>query len=248
MPSYPEIFRISRALQSANAELSIFSRELGETVSIAYPINRVTGDRILARQLKDWIIRRRVTWECFCALVTEQRTPPLWLFLEARETAVLESRYTHILTRVYHNHHQLMDLHSLVVRVHHDRVAAMPDGHAELFPYFKDYCGTPTSSALVHSRRGGAVRTPRQFSAVRNISLQHRRPSTTLRLRSVADDAHIELASPTSSMEQDVLHSLAEGRGITSYEHIGLLELCGNCQQMFAASALRVHILTCQKD
>ncbi|KAG2028621.1 hypothetical protein BDR03DRAFT_988318 [Suillus americanus] len=37
-----------------------------------------------------------------------------------------------------------------------------------------------------------------------------------------------------SSMEQDVLHSLAEGRGITSYEHIGLLELCRNCQQTFA--------------
>ncbi|KAG1887407.1 uncharacterized protein F5891DRAFT_1176672, partial [Suillus fuscotomentosus] len=263
MPTYPEIFRVSRALQCANTELSIFSRELGETVSIAYPINRVTGDRIVARQLKDWVLRRKVIWECFCALVTEQRTPVRFEtnhwghsmaychqypshcgfslnLSEARETALLESRYTHVLTRVYHNHHQLMDLHGLVVRVHHDRVAATPNGHAELFPYFEDYCGTPTSSALIQPRRGGAVRTRRQFSAARNISLQHQihRPSAPLRFPSVADDTHIELASPTSSTEQGVLHSLAEGRGITSYEHIGLLELCGNCQRMFAASAL----------
>ncbi|KAG1853807.1 hypothetical protein C8R48DRAFT_776964 [Suillus tomentosus] len=227
MPTYPEIFRVSRALQCANTELSIFSRELGETVSIAYPINRVTGDRIVARQLKDWVLRRKVIWECFCALVTEQRTPVHFEtnhwghsmaychqspshcgfslnLSEARETALLESRYTHVLTRVYHNHHQLMDLHGLVLRVHHNRVAATPNGHAELFPYFEDYCGTPTSSALIQPRRGGAVRTRRQFSAAHNISLQHQihRPSAPLRLPSVADDTHIELASPTSSTEQ----------------------------------------------
>ncbi|KAG2127175.1 uncharacterized protein EDB93DRAFT_1109386 [Suillus bovinus] len=208
MKTYPENFRVSRALQCANTELSIFSHELGEMVSIAYPINRVTRDRILARQLKDWVLRRRVIWECFCALVMEQCTPICVIW------------------------------------------CSTPNGHVELFPYFEDYCGTPTNSALVQPQRGGAVRTRRQFSATHKILLQHqiRRPSITLRLPSVADDTHIELASPTSLKEQDVLHSLAEGRGITPYEHIGLLELCGNCQQMFAASALRAHILTCSKD
>ncbi|KAG1786274.1 uncharacterized protein HD556DRAFT_1313621 [Suillus plorans] len=53
-----------------------------------------------------------------------------------------------------------------------------------------------------------------------------------------------ELAS-LSMTEQGILHPLAEGRGVTWYDGIGLLESCGSCQRVFAASALWTHILTC---
>lgn len=55
----------------------------------------------------------------------------------------------------------------LVLRVHRDRAAAMPSGHAELFPYFEGYCSTP-SSGLVSPRQGGIMHNApahrRQFS------------------------------------------------------------------------------------
>lgn len=69
---------------------------------------------------------------------------------------------------VYINHPQLTDLRELVLRVHRDRVAASPNGHTQVFPYFEGYCGTP-SSALMYSREGGAVR---------NISIRRRRRVT----------------------------------------------------------------------
>ncbi|KAG2031250.1 hypothetical protein BDR03DRAFT_972997 [Suillus americanus] len=39
-----------------------------------------------------------------------------------------------------------------------------------------------------------------------------------------------ELAS-LSMIEQEILHSLTEGRGITQYDGNGLLESCRSCQQ-----------------
>jgi hypothetical protein len=48
--------------------------------------------------------------------------------------------------------------------------------------------------------------------------------------------------------EQEILHSLAEGRVITQYDSMGLLELCGSCQWMFAVSALRAHIPICSES
>ncbi|KAG2137942.1 hypothetical protein DEU56DRAFT_912581 [Suillus clintonianus] len=278
MPTYPEIFYLPRALQRASTELTIFSRELSETVVIAYPVNRATGERIVSHNLKDWTRRRSVVWECFCGLLSEHRTPVRFEtnrhghamaychqspsecgfslnLSEARETALHESVYTDVLTRVYLDHPQLMNLRDLVLRVHRDRLAATPSGHAELFPYFEGYCGTP-SSALALSQQGGAVRNissyRRRVSAAnmrqqRITHFVHRRSAP---LTSAPVDApHIadELAS-LSLTEQEVLHSLADGKGITKYEHIGLLELCGGCQRMFAASALRAHILTCSQN
>ncbi|KAG1750913.1 hypothetical protein EDB19DRAFT_1825133 [Suillus lakei] len=120
----------------------------------------------------------------------------------------------------------------------------MPNRHAELSPYFEGYCGTP-SSALVLSQQGGTVHNiPSyccQVSAV-NMHQQHithyvhRQPTP---LASAAVDVHVanELAS-LSLTEHEVLCSLADGKGIMKYEHVGLLELCGGCQRMFAASAL----------
>jgi hypothetical protein len=164
---------------------------------------------------------------------------------------------------VYLNHSQHVDLRDLVLRVHHDRLAAMPGGRAELFPYFEGYCGSP-NSALALSQQRGAVRNvasyhrrvsgkPFKISIVVNTSansivaanLSQQRITRYLRRRPapLVD----ELAS-LSLTEQRVLNSLVDGKGITEYEHIGLLEFCGGCQRMFAASALRAHILTCSQN
>lgn len=122
------------------------------------PVFKVTGERIVAHNLKEWLPCRGVMCECFCTLVTEQRTP-VWFettprkhavatchcypsqcgfsfrlslslsiyyiltytiavnLSEARETALLESTYTHILTRVYLNHPQLMDLRQFISKI-----------------------------------------------------------------------------------------------------------------------------------
>ncbi|KAJ8579386.1 hypothetical protein M405DRAFT_754566 [Rhizopogon salebrosus TDB-379] len=68
-------------------------------------------------------------------------------------------------------------------------------------------------------------------------------------------DAHVNSDTPhacrlvgLSMTEQDTLHTLAEGKGITKYEYTGLLEVCGSCQRMFVATALRAHIVTCSKS
>ncbi|KAG1830060.1 hypothetical protein F4604DRAFT_1947301 [Suillus subluteus] len=196
MPAYPEIFQVVRALQHASTELTIFSRELGETVTIAYPVNRATGERIISHNLKDWTRRRNIAWECFCGLLTEHCTPVRFdtnrhghamaychqspsecgfslNISEARETALYESVYTDVLTRVYLNHPRLVNLRDLVLRVHRDRLTAMPSEHAQLFPYFEGYCGTPIS-ALAPSQRGGAVC---------NIASYRRRPISALNMR-----------------------------------------------------------------
>ncbi|KAG0697372.1 hypothetical protein DFH29DRAFT_156931 [Suillus ampliporus] len=142
-----------------------------------------------------------------------------------------------------------------VLRVHRDRLAATPSGHAELFPYFEGYCGTP-SSALALSQQSGAVRNVRSYRRrVSAANMRQQRITHYVRRQSgplasaAAVDAHVadELASLTLT-EQEILHLLADGKGITKYEHIGLLELCGGCQRMFAASALRAHILTCSQN
>ncbi|KAG2067117.1 hypothetical protein BDR04DRAFT_885315 [Suillus decipiens] len=51
-----------------------------------------------------------------------------------------------------------------------------------------------------------------------------------------------------SITEQGILHSLAKGRVITQYDGTWLLESCGSCQRVSAASALRAHILTCSES
>ncbi|KAG1813427.1 hypothetical protein DFJ58DRAFT_835030 [Suillus subalutaceus] len=237
MPAYPEIFQVVCVLQRASTELTIFSHELGEIVTIAYPHG-----------------------SAFCGLLTEHCTPVRFdtnhhghamaychqspsecgfslNISKARETALYESVYTDVLTRVYLNHPRLVNLRDLVLRVHRDRLTAMPSEHAQLFPYFEGYCGTPISG-LAPSQRGGAVR---------NIASYHCRPISALNMRQQRITHYIrrqpvppvdELAS-LSLTEQNALRSLADGKGITEYEHIGLLELCGGCQKMFTASALR---------
>lgn len=42
--------------------------------------------------------------------------------------------------RSAHLNRPQMELRELVLRVHRGRVAATPNGHAELFPYFEGYC------------------------------------------------------------------------------------------------------------
>ncbi|KAG0693277.1 hypothetical protein DFH29DRAFT_881565 [Suillus ampliporus] len=167
---------------------------------------------------------------------------------EARETALLESVYTHTLTRVYLRHPQLMELRELVLRVHCDRVAAIPNGHAVLFPYFEGYCGTP-SSGLVQSQQSGVMRNApphRRFSAM-HIPMRQKRVRRPSASSHIASRSHVDEVASLSMTEQEILQSLVEGKGITKYEHIGLLKVCGSCQQTFAASALRAHIVTCSE-
>lgn len=80
-----------------------------------------------------------------------------------------------------------------------------------------------------------------------SLHRQHvRHPSVSL--PPAAADANIEELASLSTMEQEILQSLVEGRGITKYEHIRLLEVCESCQQTFAASALQAHIITCSES
>jgi hypothetical protein len=82
-------------------------------------------------------------------------------------------------------------------------------------------------------------------------------PLMQQQLRCTSADIHItsgstsiltdELAS-LSMTEQEILHSLVEGRGITQYDSMGLLESCGSCQQTFAVSALWAHIPICSES
>ncbi|KAG1847614.1 hypothetical protein F4604DRAFT_1959827 [Suillus subluteus] len=160
------------------------------------PHNTPCWERIISHNLKDWMRRRNIAWECFCGLLTEHCTPARFdtnrhghamaychqspsecgfslNISEARETALYESVYTDVLTRVYLNHPRLVDLRDLVLRVHRDRLTAIPSEHAQLFPFFEGYCGTPIS-ALAPSQRGGAVR---------NIASYRRRPISALNMR-----------------------------------------------------------------
>jgi hypothetical protein len=165
---------------------------------------------------------------------------------------------------VYLNNPQHVNLRDLVLRVHHDRLAAMPGEHAALFPYFEGYCGSPVSAFALSQQRGavhnvvGSYRRrvsgkPMQISIIIDTSANSivaanlRQPRITHYLRRQPAPLIDELAS-LSLTEQQVLHSLVDGKGITQYEHIGLLEFCGGCQRMFAASALRAHILTCSQN
>ncbi|KAG1886298.1 hypothetical protein F4604DRAFT_1675932 [Suillus subluteus] len=58
-----------------------------------------------------------------------------------------------------------------------------------------------------------------------------------------------ELAS-LSLTEQEILHLLAKGRGITQHDGIGVLESWGSCRLMFtlAASTLQAHIPVCSES
>jgi hypothetical protein len=38
-------------------------------------MGRYTAERILPSGLKAWCMRRNIVWECFCALVTDERVP-----------------------------------------------------------------------------------------------------------------------------------------------------------------------------
>ncbi|KAG2132231.1 hypothetical protein BD769DRAFT_1386509 [Suillus cothurnatus] len=204
MPTYPEMFHVVRALQCASTELTIFSCELGETVTIAYPVNWATA------------------WECFCGLLTEYCTP------------------VHFETNC-HGHamaycHQSPSICGF---------SSTPSGHTDLFPYFEGYCGTP-SSALTLSQQGGTVCNVAYYHhQVPAVNMCQQRITPYLRRQPAPLVNEVTSLSPT---EQKVLRSLADGNGITKYEHIGLLELCGGCQRMFAASALRTHILTCPQS
>jgi len=159
--------------------------------------------------------------------------------------------------------HTLTSDTELVLRVRRDRVAATPNGHAELFPYFEGYCGIP-SSALMYSQRGGAVRnisiSRRRRVTGNSILLQYLNtvninpttaahvPLVRRQIRRPSADILVDELTSLSMTEQEILHSLAEGRGITQYDGIGLLESCGSCQWMFAASALWAHIPTCSES
>ncbi|KAG2031313.1 hypothetical protein BDR03DRAFT_972916 [Suillus americanus] len=75
---------------------------------------------------------------------------------------------------------------------------------------------------------------------VRNVSIRRRRRR---RRRRRVTAAHVP-APLVPRTEQEILHSLAEGRGITQYDGIGLLKSYRSCSlsTMFTASALRAHI------
>ncbi|KAG2756765.1 hypothetical protein P692DRAFT_20714881, partial [Suillus brevipes Sb2] len=180
---------------------------------------------------------------------------------EPRETALYESVYADVLTQVcsatcspfkliffvYLNNPQHVNLHDLVLRVHHDRLAAMPSEHAALFPYFEGYCGSPISAFALSQQQRGAVHNVVGSHCHRVLAANLRQPRITHYLCRQPAPLIDELTS-LSLTEQQVLHSLVDGKGITEYEHIGLLEFCRGCQRMFAASALRAHILTCSQN
>ncbi|KAG0697537.1 hypothetical protein DFH29DRAFT_878645 [Suillus ampliporus] len=110
----------------------------------------------------------------------------------------------------------------------------MPNGHAVLFPYFEGYYGTP-SSGLVQSQQGGVMRNALpycQFSDTTTIAMHIplcqkcvHCPSASLH---IASSLHVDEVASLLMMEQDILQSLVEGKGIMKYEHIRLLEVCGN--------------------
>ncbi|KAG1852426.1 hypothetical protein DFJ58DRAFT_841863 [Suillus subalutaceus] len=96
-----------------------------------------------------------------------------------------------------------------------------------------------TNSAVEHPQRGGAVRNvsicrrPRVTSD--SIPSAHRPAPLVRQLRRTSADVHVASGSTSiladelaglSMTEQEVLHSLAEGGGITQYDGIGLLESC----------------------
>ncbi|KAG1852725.1 hypothetical protein F4604DRAFT_1686570 [Suillus subluteus] len=189
MPAYSEIF----------SELTIFSHELGETVTIAYPVNRATGERIISHNLKDWTQRRNIAWECFCGLLTEHCTPVRFnTNRHGHAMAYCHQSPSECGFSLYLNHPWLVNLRDLVLE------------HAQLFPYFEGYCGTPIS-ALAPSQRGGTVR---------NIASYRRRPISALNMRQQRITHYIrrqpappvdELAS-LSLTEQNTLRSLADGK------------------------------------
>jgi hypothetical protein len=77
---------------------------------------------------------------------------------------------------------------------------------------------------------------------------QLRRTSADIHITSGSTSILADKLASLSVTEQEILHSLAEGRGITQYDGMGLLESCGSCQRMFAASALRAHIPICSES
>ncbi|KIJ11660.1 hypothetical protein PAXINDRAFT_157251 [Paxillus involutus ATCC 200175] len=61
--------------QNASTELVVFSREANQPVSIAYPLLKHSGERILPDSIPGFLRKHHLYWECFCALLSHDPAP-----------------------------------------------------------------------------------------------------------------------------------------------------------------------------
>ncbi|KAF8834391.1 hypothetical protein BDN67DRAFT_1016557 [Paxillus ammoniavirescens] len=74
IPSIDAIFHPCVVAQRMSNNLVIYTRDLGRIIMIAYPLGP-NGVRIIPGGVFEWMERRGLVLECFCALVSGQPTP-----------------------------------------------------------------------------------------------------------------------------------------------------------------------------
>ncbi|KAF8833795.1 hypothetical protein BDN67DRAFT_1052202 [Paxillus ammoniavirescens] len=261
--------------QNASTELVVFSREANQLVSIAYPLSKHSGEHILPDSIPGFLRKRRLYWECFCALLSHDPVPVRFThdfesghlravchhhiskcgfsldLVERRQTAAEESTYAHVRAceSVFY---QQINMPILLAEFHAS-VAVSPDGYADATPFFEGYCGRQKARVAVVTQHP-ATNAPRSLGPVRNQHGRRRYSAITHRPSGrCAAETTIQATNTTSntqnlsSVEQDILHRLAMGQGITPYEEMGLIETCSRCNKAFMGSGLRAHIPTCAR-
>ncbi|KAJ8468565.1 hypothetical protein ONZ45_g17201 [Pleurotus djamor] len=252
LPQAPalSLFLPSVRSQRRSSEIVIFSPELGTVCEIAYPFWRTrTGPlRINANGLRDYLRRRNVYWACFCSLIQED--PVSCRIVEAETTRITYAfcHYDPPRCGFYMN----LDLkYQLAIRESsYDRIATQSPGgeplaapaamaemviaHRLLHPadsegpaYFQDYLGT-FGRLQLSSSPAAASRERRREDHRARLSLGARRSQ-----------------SQPNFSEAHTLRALLQGHGVSTWDTIGLIEMCQHCGEHFAASVLRTHIPGC---
>lgn len=249
----------------SNTELMIYSRDAGQCVKIAYPVSR--GFRIVPSGIAAYLMRRRCFWECFCGPAHEHPTPVRFVTSAIGHTQVIchfrdhrcrfsinlnKTRHTALLESSYGDFPTRGDIPNIALLLNAFRAinTRPPSGHAEIVPYFFNYLGShssmhPLPSGITQSLAPSFIH---EAAGNRRRSALIPRPKNILLSRARQPIKHDTDAPPhthisVSRIEQEHMHALAGGMGISRYDAMALVEECDGCGKWFMASALRGHIL-----
>ena len=101
-------------------------------------------------------------------------------------------------------------------------------------------------AALANRARTRIIRKQRVLGSANILPRLHREMGQLERVENAAGPYHAHSGEAVKSGREDTLvNRLLVGKGVSSYDMDGLIELCGRCKFHFLASSLRSHVLVC---
>ncbi|KAF8122015.1 hypothetical protein EV363DRAFT_1301438 [Boletus edulis] len=92
IPPIDAIYHPCIVVQRTSTNLIIYTRDLGCMITVAYPLGPF-GAHIVPSGIFDWMKRRGLVFECFCALVSSQPTPARFVNEFLSEHTVVRCHY-----------------------------------------------------------------------------------------------------------------------------------------------------------